>query len=222
MIGRLATLFRYLARRPLQGSAELGGALTNRLRRRSPLRDQVPWMPFDAIRFLSEAVHADWRIFEYGSGGSTLFFARLASQVVTVEHDIDWACQVEEALAERGIENVEFLAIPPRPGNVPDYSSAVGGYEGQSFRAYAEAIDRFPDGHFDLVVVDGRARNACLRHAVQKIKSGGLLVLDNSDREKYQPGIEFLAHFERAGFRGLNPYQIDPGQTTVWTIRHSS
>lgn len=48
------------------------------------------------------------------------------------------------------------------------------------FRSYVEA----PKGQFDLVVVDGRARKACVRHVLQHglLSAHGLLVLYEAGR----------------------------------------
>lgn len=54
-----------------------------------------------------------------------------------------------------------------------------------NFKAYASAIDAYPDGHFDVVMVDGRARTSCLVHALPKLRKGGLSILDNAEREHY-------------------------------------
>lgn len=46
-------------------------------------------------------------------------------------------------------------------------------------------IKKFPDNYFDIVLVDGRSRPSCLFHSLNKVKKGGLLVLDNAEREYY-------------------------------------
>src|SRR4051812_37225534 len=56
----------------------------------SPMKDEVPWMTFGAIEFLQRALREDMVVFEYGSGGSTLFFANRVRRLVTIEHDPEW------------------------------------------------------------------------------------------------------------------------------------
>ena len=53
--------------------------------------DEQPWITFDAIRFLQKAVTIQSKVFEYGGGGSTLFFVKRAGEVITVEHDKEWS-----------------------------------------------------------------------------------------------------------------------------------
>src|SRR5215218_1655637 len=58
------------------------------------LRDRennyVPWFTYPAIEALKNWDLADKRVFEYGSGYSTLFWASRAKEVVSVEHNRDW------------------------------------------------------------------------------------------------------------------------------------
>ncbi|MBN8710079.1 MAG: hypothetical protein J0I10_11890, partial [Verrucomicrobia bacterium] len=56
---------------------------------------------------------------------------------------------------------------------------------GKSFREYATAIERVGVSGFDAVLVDGRARPSCIMHSLDKVKPGGLLVVDNAERDYY-------------------------------------
>ena len=98
-----------------------------------------------------------------------------------VEHHAEWFDRVNRLLQSRGITNVEFHLIGPDdapasqerigPRDV-DYRSQSRGYKNAQFVSYARSIDDYPDGTFDLVLVDGRARMACLAHAIPKVSPG--------------------------------------------------
>ena len=45
-------------------------------------------------------------------------------------------------------------------------------------------------GEFDLVVVDGRARVACLQHAAKRLAPGGIVLFDDTQRPRYRAGLE--------------------------------
>jgi hypothetical protein len=66
---------------------------------------ELPWINYPAIRLLEERIKKDFRVFEFGSGYSTLFFARLTQTVVSVENDIVWF----NLLKKRIPENVTLL-----------------------------------------------------------------------------------------------------------------
>jgi hypothetical protein len=65
------------------------------------------------------------------------------------------------------------------------YGSSDLRFAGHSFRAYVHAIEAYPRQYFDLILVDGRARPACIRLACQWLAPGGALVLDNAEDPTY-------------------------------------
>ena len=194
------------------------------------VRDESPWMTFSAIARLDRhlrALDGKGRVFEWGSGGSSLFFARRAAEVVAVENDGDWAEKVRVACAERQLSHVTVafhgadVTTPPpsfEPGDPNQYFSGSALHNGHTFRSYAEHITPFPDAHFDLIVVDGRARPACLRLALPKLKPGGLLVLDNAERPWYARAraLADAAGWPRTDHTGPGPYNQYFWQTALW------
>lgn len=153
-----------------------------------------PWLTFDAIDFIERRMNGASIIFEYGCGGSTLFWVARGAHCTSAEHDPDWAERVKAVLLSTGRMNWELRLVEPTPDTssvVADpadpegYVSSDEAYRGLSFRDYAASIDTYPDRYFDLVVVDGRARPSCAKHAARKVKTHGLLVLDNAERPSY-------------------------------------
>ncbi len=192
--------------------------------------DESPWMTFAAIAHIDRhltALGGKARVFEWGSGGSTLFFARRAVEVTAVENDREWAETVRTACAGRSLPHVTVAyhgadeSIAPVEFDSADpgqYFSGSSVYHGHIFRSYAEHITPFPDAHFDLVVVDGRVRPACLRLAMPKVKPGGLLVLDNAERTWYARAraLADAAGWQRTDHNGPGPYNQHFWLTTIW------
>lgn len=50
----------------------------------------IPWYTYPAIEYIKQLDFSDKRIFEYGSGNSSKFWAKLAKEIVSVEHDKEW------------------------------------------------------------------------------------------------------------------------------------
>jgi hypothetical protein len=101
----------------------------------------------------------------------------------------------------------------------PDhYFSANEEYPDKIFRKYATAIDSYQDEAFDLVLVDGRVRPSCIKHGASKVKIGGLLILDNAERDYYLEKMGDALN----GFRlvlddfGPSPYSNIFTQTKIW------
>ncbi|MEO7318002.1 MAG: hypothetical protein ABIZ56_03325 [Chthoniobacteraceae bacterium] len=193
----------------------------------SPIGDEQPWMTYAAAEFLSGWLKKDMSVFEWGSGGSTIFFARHAKQVTAIEHEEAWAVQVRAAIADRIIINAQVEHLPPEPDaaaaglDAADPSVFASGgepFRGQSFQRYVTSIDSFPDASFDLVVVDGRARPSCLKRGMTKVKPAGMLLLDNAERRHYQRSRALLdpAQWELHDFTGPGPYCAQFWQTVGW------
>jgi predicted O-methyltransferase YrrM len=89
------------------------------------------------------------------------------------------------------------------------------GSEGLDFGAYVAAVDDVP-GEFDLIVVDGRAREACYARALDRLAPGGMIVFDNVDRQRYVDAIE-ASHrpVEVLWTRGLTPSLPYPTRTAL-------
>jgi predicted O-methyltransferase YrrM len=166
----------------------------------------LPAIALEAVSLLDLFITKSMRVFEWGAGGSTIFFAERAKTVYTIEHDAIWFDIVKKALDYRDLSNC-YLRVVKR--------EITGNY-----RAYSEAIRDYPDDYFDLIMVDGRSRVACIVDAIPKLKRHGMIVLDNSDRGKYKHGLLMLREkgWHRLDFKGTPPYS-GPGyqvQTSLW------
>jgi predicted O-methyltransferase YrrM len=144
----------------------------------------LPWITYPAIDILGARVQRHHRVFEFGCGNSTLWWANRCESVHSVEHDEAWhrKLQAQVPLNVR----LEFMALE---------------YDGQ----YSKAANQGPP--YDIIVVDGRDRVNCVRNAVEALTEQGVLVLDNSEREEYAAACELLVQrgFKRLPLRGLAP-----------------
>ncbi len=188
------------------------------------LRKPSPWITFGAIEYLDAQALEGRKVFEYGSGGSTLYWIARGAECVSVEHDSLWYEKLNSRLTHSA--HVEYRLAPPVllndsevPGGFDDsgsYLSSNREYHGYSFRSYASQIDEFPEDHFDIVMIDGRARPSCIRHATSRLKSGGMLVVDNSDRPSYSRALQELKGYSRVSCRGVVPQLVGWGQTDIF------
>lgn len=183
------------------------------------LRYDVPWWTFEAsdrvAAFLADRPGA--RVFEWGSGASTVWLSRRAGTVTSVEHDADWARIVEPVLPH----NAEVQVVEPvrATGADDETLSEKSGFEGLDFADYVAAVDD-ASGRFDLVVVDGRARNACFHRAISRLSPDGVLVFDNVDRERYRAAIETSpVPVDVEWTRGLTPALPYPTRTALVRLR---
>ncbi|MDT0201859.1 class I SAM-dependent methyltransferase [Nocardioides sp. AE5] len=184
------------------------------------LPHDTPWWTFasaDQVEWFL-ATRPGARVFEWGSGASTVWLGKRAGQVHSVEHDAAWAATMREVLPD----NATLTVVEPvrRPGGLRagDQASAKPGFEGLDFTDYVAAIDDVP-GDFDLVVIDGRAREACLARAVERLAPGGLIVFDNVDRERYRDAIAALGdRVATTWTRGRTPSLPYPTRTALLSV----
>ena len=166
-------------------------------------------------------------VFEYGSGGSTIFISRKVNELISIEHDKAWHSRVSSELSKRGISNYKCLLYEPERKisgemsvySCKSYTSTLAEYVGMSFENYVRSIEKHPDGYFDLVIVDGRARPSCVFHALGKIRPGGYLMLDDTDRQRYEEAMSLLAGYKRTDLFGIAPHATRFWQTSVWQIK---
>ena len=174
----------------------------------------VPWWTYDAIAAVTASLEAHprpVRVFEYGSGASTLWLAARADEVHSVEHHRGFG---EMMLAElAGLEHVTLRIVEPVESSDPVVPSAKEGHRGLDFASYVAVIDDV-EGDFDLIVVDGRAREACLERARSRLAAGGIIVFDNSARRRYRRAISRSGMAERRFF-GLTPTLPYPECTSL-------
>ncbi|HTI90994.1 MAG TPA: hypothetical protein VL727_10425, partial [Puia sp.] len=156
---------------------------------KSSSMERLPWITFSAIDHLKKIVRPEMTVFEYGSGGSTLFWASRVKKIISVEHDKGWFERMRREMSDAVAAKVQYLLIEPVKDahfgtknfeNPDDYISSGEHFAGKNFEAYVKSIDRYPDSHFDIIVVDGRARPSCIKHSIPKLKRDGWLVVDNS------------------------------------------
>lgn len=190
----------------------------------------VPWITYPAFIQLSRIVRPDFKVFEYGCGGSSLWWSGKVAEVTSVEHDSRWAAHVaegaqpnlkivvremDEAVEEgRRAAVAPFFADPPHlPLSPKEAHNRLHGLMSEEFVAYATEIMAFPKAHFDVIVIDGMARVLSTWVAISYLKPGGFILFDNSDRWQYNAAYQML---HAAGFRRIDYYGPGPVNKLEW------
>lgn len=155
----------------------------------------IPWYTYPAVRFLEESVPKHVSVFEFGMGNSTLWWSEHARTVFACEHDRTWFDRMSAMLPC----NVQTVMVP-----LHDDSYA---------RSAKEAGQRF-----DVIVIDGRNRVDCAKNSIDCLTDEGVIVWDNSDRQRYAEGYSFLLEngFKRLNFWGTGALILNQWCTSVF------
>lgn len=175
--------------------------------RASPLGASLPWFSWPAIDFLDSYLRKDHAVFEYGSGGSTVFFAERVGQVTAVDDDSGWFDLVRMSLAERNCTNASLL-----------YAAFE---HGQPDRFITSDYVRSLRESYDVIVVDGSeswpdeiVRPICFTRAQRHIKEGGIIVVD--DAWRYDGLILDSTAKSRESFEGVGPGRFGVTRTDIY------
>lgn len=136
-------------------------------------RKDTPWIPFDVMIWLEAVVNKNMRVFEWGSGGSTIWFAQHCQSVMSVEIDGVWVKKIEARAKELKLDNIEGFHIAK---DDPYYSNVI----------------EIQPQKFDLIFIDGKERKRCAVAAIKKVAKGGIILFDNSDAVAHEKDIEPL------------------------------
>lgn len=120
------------------------------------------------------------KIFEWGSGGSTIYFPRFLSaqdidyEWISLEYNRRWYEKVKSNSSDNPHTSIKLFD--------------VGNDNLRQRYTDMEAYIEYPktlSTRFDLIVVDGRKRRRCLLVAREKLKDNGVVVLHDAERSYY-------------------------------------
>lgn len=142
----------------------------------------IPWFSYSIIEFLEQRLVYGLKVFEFGAGNSSIWWSQYADEVISCEHDREWANELKTVP-----KNVKIVHKPLHDG-------------------YTEFIKNYQN-YFHIIVIDGRKRNECMKNSIDSLLPDGIIIVDDTQRSWYEKGCEFLIlqGFKRIDFGGLGP-----------------
>lgn len=120
-----------------------------------------PWLTRDAVTLLDALLKPIDKGVEFGSGRSTVWFAKRLKSLTSIENDELWYLKVSSSLKEQALDgHVDYRLV-------------------KDLASYSLQGNGFADNSIDFCLVDGVMRDECAKVMLNKIRSGGLLVVDN-------------------------------------------
>jgi hypothetical protein len=160
----------------------------------------IPWFTYPAIDFIKQLDLRELRVFEYGSGASTLFWSMRTKEIISTESDKEWF----EEIAASSTPNMKVILAS---NGVESYVSKI-----------------VEHGMFDIIVIDGTgdSRLACSQLAPKHLKPGGFVILDNSDLWLNSAAALRNADLIQVDFTGLTPLSRHWSTTSIFLSRQYS
>lgn len=140
----------------------------------------IPWYTYPFLDYISDLDTSRWKILEFGSGQSTLFWASRAASILAYESSRTWMGKMRDASPP----NVELRWF----GGEPTLEELGG-------------LGFVPD----LVVVDGHKRGACAAKSIEAFGLRPLYILENSDWFPEAAAAMREAGLVEVRFKGFGP-----------------
>ncbi len=139
---------------------------------------QNPIITKEAIQFLENFFQqkSNAKVLEFGSGSSTIWLSKLTKNLTSIEHDGRWFQQVKNYIQKQKNCHPVDIQLLPRP--------------------YDKICAKFPEASFDLIIVDGRDRMKCFEASIKLLKPGGILMLDDAQRQRYKQAQDLLRDWQ--------------------------
>ncbi|MDP2652065.1 MAG: hypothetical protein Q8O94_02925 [bacterium] len=151
-----------------------------------------------ARRFLEEYITPEMNVLEFGAGGSTIWFARNARKVITIEHNEVWFDYISEQLKQENLSPKARIILSEQPYNNVPISLGLT---------------------FDLILIDGRDRVLCAESSCGLLNPGRYMMLDNSNRTRYNKIFSMLNGWEKYSHTQKRPDEygtFSMDWTTTW------
>ncbi len=156
----------------------------------------IPWMNYPFVSFITARLSKDHNVFEYGSGYSTLYWAKYVKKVTAVEYDKSWFDKIKKEVAD----NVKLVYNDGIDDGLYNKACLNEGFK------------------FDIIIVDGRNRVSCAECALEGLSEAGVIVLDDSHVSKYGDAFVKLKRkgFKEITFTGTKPVSVQFASTTIF------
>lgn len=127
---------------------------------------RLPWLTRDSIRIIESLILKTDNMIEFGSGRSTLWFSKRVNKLTSIETDKNWYAKVSNQIIFSSQFELNLL---------------------ESQDEFLNKINSFTDHTVDIVLIDGAYRDLCANAILNKIKDGGIIIIDNANWFLFNP-----------------------------------
>lgn len=159
-------------------------------------REPIPWYTYPCIEFLQNKSFVNKSVLEFGSGQSTLYWAKRANNVIAFEANKEWYDRIKNNM----------------PSNV-DLYKVTNETKEKCLNQITSKLENYD--LFDAIVIDGLFRESLIPISINRLKTGGIIIFDNA--QNYDVLTNFKGHdFQRVDFIGHAPGVVLPHSTSIF------
>jgi len=196
----------------------------------------IPWITYPAFDFLDRLNLENFSIVEFGAGASTIYFSERCKNLISYEFDRNYFLEIEKL--NEIFPNTKILLFDAQPIHSQkkegDFVSTFIDSELEQCILKDEKIWPISVGtiltddflvltesailNSDLIFIDGGPRNTLIALVSRYVKSGTIIVVDNSNQEHLSMGLLILKTkgFIEIPFAGLAPLSHFKSQTSLF------
>lgn len=162
-----------------------------------------PFIVVDAVSYIDNFISDNCKVLEVGAGNSTLWFLNKGCQVLSIEHDKEWATEIEmHAKCNKSISNTNF---------------EIRVSEGKEALKFMSELNQ----KFDIILIDSMnaftSRYESIKILKEKLSINGILILDNSDGPVNWKAMSEMGNIRnKKTFTGFAYNSSFVCQTTIW------
>ena len=163
-------------------------------RKNIPVNDKneiIPMYTYPCYEWLNSIDWTDNKVFEYGTGYSTIWWQNKNVNYHAVEDNKQWYDMIKDKT------NIK---------HEPEYNK------------YSQSIYNY-DFKFDVIVIDGIVRFDCVKPALERIKDDGIIIFDNSDWHRNSKEELDKSDLISTHFHGFKPLHVDSETTSCYINR---
>ena len=156
----------------------------------------MPMYTYPCYEWLDSIDWTDSKVFEFGTGYSTIWWQNKKADYYGVEDDVEWYQRIIKLINGKQLKVKYEIDLKKYMKTIYDY-----------------------DFKFDVIVIDGQVRFDCIKPALEKIKDNGMIIYDNSDWHKSSKEELDKTDLIPIHFHGFKPIHVDSETTSCYIGR---
>ena len=161
------------------------------------IKNQImPMYTYPCYEWLDSIDRTGSKVFEFGTGYSTVWWQNKKVDYYGVEDDGEWYQRIIKLINGKQLKVKYEIDLKKYMKTIYDY-----------------------DFKFDVIVIDGQVRFDCIKPALEKIKDNGMIIFDNSDWHKSCKEELDKTDLIPIHFHGFKPIHVDSETTSCYIGR---